>query len=130
MIGVNLNLLTYFHIHKDLISPISWWDVYQGTQRRFTLIDPDRNELEYKGYFHSVGGARARAVERLRSALVRHAGLQRLRTDFSFIDVMSTRGIVVGCLEELLAGRSAYGPVQLAADELDQVQIALGLFLE
>ena len=127
MIGVDLNSLTSFHIYEDLILPIAWHSIYDDMPRKFQLIDRDRNEIEYEGYFHSIHGARSRDVERMRLAFERHAALRRLRTDYSHIDVMTMRGVVVGCLKELLAGRSAYGAVQLAADEVDRVRRALAL---
>jgi aminoglycoside 3-N-acetyltransferase len=127
MIGVDLNSLTAFHIYEDLIVPISWWDVYEDIPRTFNLIDRDYKQLVYKGYFHSLEGARAREVEHMRPAFEKHAGLRRIRTDFSHLDVMDLRGVVNACLRELLAGCSAYGPVQLTPDEQDRASRALEL---
>ena len=95
------------------------------THTELALIDRNRKTLTYKGYFHAPEGARARQVERLRPVFEKYAGLRRTSTDFSHLEIMDARGVVIGCLQELIVGRTAYGPVKLTEDDLQRAHRAL-----
>lgn len=110
--------------HKDLTLLVAWCSVYEAALRELTLINRKRNMIEYEGCLHSHG-ARSCDANQMRLAFKRHPGLRLDQIDCSYRDVMPLRGVAVGCLEWLLAGRSVFEPLHLAADEVRRVRHAL-----
>lgn len=125
MVGVDLNSQTSFHIYEDMVLPIDWLAVYEEEPREFTLIDSTGNPATYSGFFHQHETAIIRDVERLREAYQHHAELKRIETDYSFIDTMQAKGVVLACLDELSNGYTGYGQVTLTAENRVQIEHAM-----
>jgi aminoglycoside 3-N-acetyltransferase len=128
MIGVDLNSLTAFHIYEDLIAPTPWFPIYEPEMRSFEIVSQDGASSVYRGYFHSLEIAAARNVERLRPAFEARAKLRSYLTDYSQISLLDSKAMIAACLEELRAGRSAYGDIAIPPEEtrtIDNVLAAL-----
>jgi aminoglycoside 3-N-acetyltransferase len=125
LIGVDLNSLTAFHIYEDLIAPTPWLPVYETKMRSFEIISPDCQSSFYSGYFHSLETANARNVESLRPALEAAAKLRNVHTDFSHVSLLDSKATITVCLQELAAGRTAYGPITVPPGEMSKIDRAL-----
>jgi hypothetical protein len=123
-IGLTLNSITAFHVYEDLLGPDFWLPVYNPEPVEFEIIPPEGAPYRQATYTHSFL-SKERDCERLREALLRTQAMTSLRTDYAELFVLDSQRFVLTCLEELLHGRSIYGPQSLTADQQAKVSGAL-----
>ncbi|MBN2144934.1 MAG: AAC(3) family N-acetyltransferase [Candidatus Aureabacteria bacterium] len=114
LMGVDLNSVTGFHVHEDMLGSLLPYSVYEKNLMGVSIIKKDGSKIKIQTPVHDVEMSKKRDCERLRDALVQNNAMKIVKVYNSSLSLIDAHLFNRVLIKELLNGNSIYGKVLIS----------------